>query len=164
MKFYLSTFLQAVLLLATLMAVWARWDAWRLDPREFSREGVTALYPRHSFKAAPEDPKKAPDGRFITMANRGDSKIYITLNSGSRYLLYDFWTEPLLVREFIGNDTLLVIATNTEAPKPYRLFFRRHPEEWWGHFYRPEVWASIALFFSLVIHLVHARKQRNAGH
>lgn len=71
-------------------------------------------------------------------------------------------TNPGPLVAFLSDDVL--VCSDPFNVDNNRLFHRRHPEWWWGHFYRPEVWASIALIFSLVIHLVRARKQRNAGY
>jgi hypothetical protein len=159
MRFTLTTLILLTLLLAALMAVWFRREPWTRDPRSFSRDDIEALYPKHAFRTVLIDPKVAPDGRFISMENQGDSRIYIVLKSGQRHLLYDFWTEQLLVREFIDNDTLLTNSIYSEAPTPYLLFHRRYPEEWWGHLYRPEVWATLLLSLTLAVRFVRARRR-----
>lgn len=163
MRFSLTTLILLTLLLAALMAVWFRREPWTRDPRSFSRDEIEALYPKHAFRTVLIDPKVAPDGRMITMENQGDSRIYIVLKSGQRHLLYDFWTEQLLVREFINNDTLLTNSIYSEAPSPYHLFHRRYPEVWWGHFYRPEVWLSLALLIALITHTLRSRKKQGAN-
>jgi hypothetical protein len=162
MRFYLSTFMLVILLLATLMAVWARREPWIMDSRAYSSNDIRILFPSFTIDVTRADRNVAPDGRTVSTGSTGDSRVRVATGSGSA-LLYDSSETALMPLDFIDNDTILT-REHTQSERPYRLFLRRHPEWWWGHFYRPEVWASIALFFSLVIHLVRARNQRNAGH
>jgi hypothetical protein len=156
MRFYLSTFIQVVMLCGALMAVVMRWEPW-VAAESYSS---TKLRQRLTSRLDHSKSYQSPDGtRYL------DKK-----HSGWEIIIFDNKNAVELCRidteqfhsEFLTDDVFLnVDPFNDENNRIYR---RRHPEWWWGHFYRPEVWASIALFFSLVIHLVRARNQRNAGH
>lgn len=42
---------------------------------------------------------------------------------------------------FIDEDRCVLVFLENEN-EMYRIWHRRFPEWWWGHFYRPEVWAA----------------------
>lgn len=161
MRFYLSTFIHVVTLCGALMAVLMRWTPW------VQAEAYSSEKPQQELPARPHFSKgyQSPDGtRYLNNQHSGrpmvgfETAIFDGKNSEE---LCRFETEyPHTV--FLTDDVLL--CSDPFSLDNNILYRRRHPEWWWGHFYRPEVWASIALFFSLVIHLVRARNQRNAGH
>jgi len=66
--------------------------------------------------------------------------------------------------DFIDDDTISMLATfhppgDLEAHQ-YRIYRRRFPEWWWGHFYRPEVWTSITLCVALLVRALRFRRRR----
>lgn len=70
--------------------------------------------------------------------------------------IIDFRTKKLLFTldegeydsAFLSDNSCITYSWEFEDPIKSYLFERRYPEWWWGHFYRPEVWATI-IFGSL---------------
>jgi len=65
------------------------------------------------------------------------------------YVLVDAVDGKILFRpptcvsiHFLDADTMLLVPVKNAANRPPELWCRRHPEWWWGHFYRPEVWVA----------------------
>lgn len=48
---------------------------------------------------------------------------------------------------FVDDDTIQVLSSDPESDfrAIVRTYKRRFPEWWWGHFYRPEVWAALII-------------------
>ncbi len=67
---------------------------------------------------------------------------------------------------FLNNDTIMLIpwgAFSNRQLREYTLWYRRHPEWWWGHFYRPEVWSALIFGVLLVLNIFRERNLKRAG-
>ncbi|HYF50243.1 MAG TPA: hypothetical protein VEJ63_12610 [Planctomycetota bacterium] len=66
--------------------------------------------------------------------------------------------------KFVDDDTVVVLVYDEDregkVEHKFRIWRRRFPEWWWGHFYRPEVWLAIILGGLLVWRGIRAVRQR----
>jgi len=112
------------------------------------------VFPRANLPPLPRgiDPSRSPDGtrRFhvykgvtrweMTIADRDDADLFVFPGSNR-------------ANGFADDDTIIGfygdwLDEKIEPDDCYEVWHRRHPEWWWGHFYRPEVWSAI-IFGSL---------------
>lgn len=158
MRFSLATLLLIALLAASLMAVWFRREAWYLDPTWYSSEKIQAMNP---FAG------ESPDGtRNAWLVHSGNPTFYGIQDTRDRFdkYIYLIVPEPDYVFHtpaFLDDNTIRLQVPYellSRQNEPSRLYRRRFPEWWWGHFYRPEVWACIVLGIGLLV-----RAWRSAG-
>ena len=156
MRFSLRTLILLILWCGLAMLVWQRREPWVLSPREYSRDELIPLLP------PPTDAhrQESPDGtRTFSEGGSGDSKLYLQCEDGPTLVLYDSADFPATPLRFLNDNTLLVGLDN--RLRPFRFFHRRHPEWWWGHFYRPEVWVLCA--YSALLLIAGIRKRRRVS-
>lgn len=179
MRYSLLTLVVVTVWVALAMLVWVRWEPWvigseRLTPTELKNR--TADYAAMSRVGA----EVSPDGtRFLSATDAmilrnhtSDDDAFVRSHGDAHLELYSLGNRSNdgtlhAGFGFLDNDRCLVaIAPSTGGHGDqirYAIWYRRHPEWWWGHFYRPEVWALIALtVFSSVI-AVRSRLKRHRG-
>jgi hypothetical protein len=170
-RFSLFTLVLLTLWIAMGMLVWQRRAPWVPEAKEYSAGEFRTAYPSApeffdlKSAASPDDSRwlDVMSGAILQRSIRSDC-LEITLFNLSGY------AQP--GRDFIGagflNDDTCIVAnvrrsiSYVDAPEPLRIivFHRRHPEWWWGHFYRPEVWALIALTVFSATLAVRSRLKR----
>jgi len=149
MRFSLLTLLLLAFWLATAGLVLHRWHPWE---RTVFPNGETQLIEAEFQKQYPAWPQKysyksqkSPDGtRSLNWAHGGFAVSILSDEEGNSLCLL-----PVHLG-FVDDNRIVGVDGNFSAEGEfsygyYFLMQRRHPEWWWGHFYRPEVWALIAL-------------------
>jgi len=186
MRLSLLTLLLLVLWLATAMLVWERRVPWNLAPTVHTTEEGRALQAKaiELCKLADRSLFEAPDGLRDFDAHDGAAYVLdrtIDDRFGKRLIFafidwYD-WVDqdsgipmegalkeiPGFPRGFLSDDAFAFEEYNFEYGDPrnrWLIFHRRHPEWWWGHFYRPEVWALLALTLAISWRCVKALRNR----
>ena len=157
-RFSLLTLLLGVLFIGSGILVWIQRDAWELE-RQSVGIGIKTL------KVAPDEKR----GLNFSLLQ----SIYQIIDLRTRKVLHDFTIpDPPVVQYygagFLDDDHFLVMISYDlplfKPTKPPLLthyyFYRRFPEWWWGHLYRPEV--RLALIFGIAT-LVSLFKTRSVG-
>ena len=162
-QFSLAGLLVFVLFLGSVGLVAKYWEPWYLERRVSVEDPSVAPYLLAWLDREWGRPVKAPDGvRSATTSYAEGDWRYSFESFGIieyRSPCVVLWTyqesrisvEPVAFRD---NDTLLAgeapaVSAAYHAARSrvewVLVFRRRHPEWWWGHFYRPEVWLCIVL-------------------
>jgi len=149
MRFSLLTLILFACTLGALIGVYVRWDPWVFS---FSAhfESLRPIVSDHILNSG--DSLISPDGgrRICDITASGEEPGIFIRDVHAEYQprIYKLKTPTengFALPNFNDNDTLFMYEDATELEYVYK---RRHPEWWWGHFYRPEVWLAI-IFSSL---------------
>jgi len=100
------------------------------------RIGKTWLIPRHLTNYAP----------YAPFLNRADEQDYVFLQSTGLDLEYS--ARPNFVSRDIfrvDGNTVIVASTDSNQNHDLRIYFRCHPENWWGVALLPAFWLAIVL-------------------
>jgi hypothetical protein len=173
MRFSLLTLLLIATWIATVMLVWVWREPWVLLLRAPSYDALPA-----AFRTRLNSMEEGLSERFVTP----DGARYVLLNSHEPFKpVFEIWSngnelcsvECRLTRigmvslaGFATGDDLVIYNTDIQNPaKPTlaSVYHRRFPEWWWGHFYRPEVWALIVFSVLLGGMLVRKLLQRRTA-
>jgi hypothetical protein len=167
MRFSLATLLLLVLWIGAGMWVWAWREPWRYD-QTVSRIDFGRYVPPKWFENGDQFDRRhfdSPD------CERG-CNVYVSRDY--HYVIYDKHAARSLfefdgVRAAIGflddNNFAFRLGPWSEMLSPddrCEIFYRRFPEWWWGHFYRPEVWLFIGLSAALLWRFVRWRRKSAA--
>jgi len=159
MRFSLATLLLLTLFAASLAAVWVGREPWVLDLSDYDAQSAKAKFPQRTDNHSSGE---SPDGkRSVWFDYPGvgmEPPKFTVYDNESKAILYSTTTDAFFCR-FLSDDAILATHQNGQVA----LFRRRFPEWWWGHFYRPEVWASIALGVMLLLRAFRARRRKAAG-
>jgi len=186
MRFSLFTLILVSFWLAIALLVLQRWAAWDSNPTILiGTDGETLAHNTYLRRISMTNVPSyadiythlAPDTRRAFLDNKiRDTDPNAPLSQYQLFFLFDnYYSDGVTLLNkgmiqydatpygFPDNDSFLVKVTDplkeTDSGKHvWHLFHRRHPEWWWGHFYRPEVWALFSL--TLVIAWRFARKFR----
>jgi hypothetical protein len=162
MRFSLLTLILIMIWIAMAMLVWSRREPWAQEALNIEQKDVE----RHIgaplvLNAEGVLSRESTDGRHVIYVSRST----ICFSKADTPIL-TLRPSAHLAGRFIGfaGDDYLLFADNFEPGQPtsnprYNLYYRRHPEWWWGHFYRPEVWALFV--FSCVMLARFARSVLN---
>lgn len=149
MRFSLQSLVLVTFWFATAGLVWHRWFPWQhtvfpngaptLSAEQFSRQ-----YPTWQ-DGKPYEELKSPDGTRRKENGHGSP----------HSLLLDQRTDEVLcvlpvAEGFLDDNHIVCLDFTITSDGDFvwgdrYLIKRRHPEWWWGHFYRPEVWLLFAL-------------------
>lgn len=156
MRFSLATLLHAVLLISTLSVVWAHRNSWHAVglERELSTGGGNAYI-------------VSPDStRVINIFNdQNHCAIYARENYPRVQIHRHTIKQEVVTHAFFVDDETIMLgcgyAGKELSTRPlYQEYRRLYPEEWWGHFLRPELYAAAALFVALILRVRRARRER----
>ncbi len=136
MRFSLGTLILVVLWLAAVALVWIQHEAWvpivPQPPKADFLPCVLEIAPDKTRRIEIRHIDEFPDDVVIVENSedgRGDDGRVLWQQTGNVAYAY-----------FNDNDTIY-INNYTHGTR----YHRRHPEWWWGHFYRPEVWVALVL-------------------
>jgi hypothetical protein len=73
----------------------------------------------------------------------------LVVDSSSGSVLTAVCLECVFSSKFVDNNMIEILMRKNDGKLSIRRYKRTHPEWWWGHFYRPEVWAF--LFFCTLL-------------
>lgn len=158
------------------MLVWARREPWILGAEYYTDSEFTK-----KFGDAKTLNRDAPDGRrrlefsvnsllnsSAIVDNQSKSKDEWLYELGNRYDYGDGVRQ--IAFAFLDDDRCVSIEISNVLPAStqgggapvgrYRIWHRRYPEWWWGHLYRPEVWALVVVMMVLVAQVVREWKRR----
>jgi len=141
-RYTLLTLLLLTLWLALALLVVTRWNAWTISSDAIRSEEIP-LELRHRFLTYPvgdAETRLSPDGsRYLYDPEYGPLEIWDIRNTPLAPI-------PRTDHYLIGfaTDDCILMGSSLD-PTRFRVLHRRHPEWWWGHFYRPEMWVLLAL-------------------
>jgi hypothetical protein len=152
MRFSLATLVLVILWLATSMLVLHWRDSWVFE--RVVQENVLESELQYS-----KDKMwhwNAPDGlRHVIY----DGNTYVADRYSAPLFVFKYVeNQPQWPGKFIDDVTLRLYRIMPSKKFAEVEYHRRFPEWWWGHFYRPEVWAFIALSGVLLWRAVRARR------
>jgi hypothetical protein len=164
MRYSLATFFLVCLWVSLAVLAWTRHEAWLLDGRPFAYQPDERAAVRTAMAMT------SPDG--TRCFEPGSPIRMVEPNTGA--LVYNFMAatndfvrktgKGIAVDGFMDDDTVVFALIPTMSfgkPDEGLVFRRRFPEWWWGHFYRPEVWALLVL--TCVLGVRSVRWKRKAG-
>jgi len=165
MRFSLGTLVLVVLFTASFVNLWfSPREPWFLAEKLPFEAGIKFGVGRS--RVSPDGLRKLENldvedsgSRTFVCDMKGQSLQYIHANSV-------MW-EDVSDSFFISDDCIIHavewttdFGTVKKVPGVVRVFRRRFPEWWWGHFYRPEVWACLALGIALIVRAWRSRRRR----
>lgn len=166
MRFSLLTLMLVALWCGTAGLVHYRWAPWAQAPFPNGESILSKTeYPKH-YPTWPQEStiyqtSKSPDGtRSLSPAHGGYPVYFLSdLNEGEILCMLP----PAL--GFVDDNRIVCIdgtfsSAGEFSYKSCFLMHRRHPEWWWGHFYRPEVWLLVVLTIVLSWRFVKAIRAR----
>jgi len=184
MRFSLLTLILVVICLGIGVLVLLRSNAWVPESKAYTEEEVLARFP----DLKEEKPLRySPDGTRIAHRDTGMGGLIEVRGESKRQVLYYFTSRDysdatdLLLAElpheirpssgerpihmlsgFLDDDRVMMIHGSLGDPTQprFRVWYRTFPEWWWGHLYRPEVWALVVVMMMLVAQVVREWKRR----
>jgi len=146
MRFSLGTAILIFLWISTFALVWQRRHPWEVTTQIVKESNVFA---HESTRIAPDKLRKLeefpedPEGHRLKVIDIRTNKVL--------YEFQGFWNDE---SEFsVGVQFIDDNRIHAYLGLPYfsihKVLSRRFPEWWWGHFYRPEVWALIGLTLAI---------------
>lgn len=160
MRFSLITLLLISIWCGAALGVWFRREAWVFQRFEILEAPTTVTEGRELIKIPRTDEKLiAPDQiRYLRVLNPFDLSKFWIGDVHSHQAIYEHvcgdevsWPSS---NEFKSNDIIILKGFDSSGSFGLAHYRRRFPEWWWGHFYRPEVWAfgimTLALFYRAV--------------
>lgn len=153
-RYSLLTLVVVTLWVALAMLVWTRWEPWVLEAEVVVSDELPGQWISRfrQYEEGSAELRTSPDGtRYIYAPEYADSE-------GPWIEIWDIRNRSLctlLVREHyvlgFGTDDHILFGRGggflDNSQYRWRVYARRHPEWWWGHFYRVEVWVLIAMTF-----------------
>jgi len=149
-NFSLLTWIVACLLIGAIIGIYIRREPWVRDPRELSAAEVKSMRLSDLYDADPESPDRIRVA--IHSHHTGATTVYRTPRADENpspvevlaIIPYDGSAKLSFPVFFQDNDTLVFVRVEGERADDFvGIVWRRiYPEEWWGHFYRPEVWLA----------------------
>ncbi|MBI3832250.1 MAG: hypothetical protein HY291_22195 [Planctomycetes bacterium] len=180
LRFGLGGLVLFVLFLASLAAVWVRWEAWVVTSNtKVPKDGVWTYQENAVSIYASPDCSRAflvPKDKDMFTILPGTIAIAEVVERGDFHVLVEPRDRLCLLpcpdpnraemevmfaqHKFVDNDHIQLKYKTLDQDYYLAEYYRRHPEWWWGHFCRPEVWVAImlgALWLWRVIRAVRAR-------
>lgn len=180
LRIHLSTALLLMFAVPVGVLCYLRSSPWEPEDSTMTHEEELARFPHWNFQErrySPDGTRKFNTGYFGEIIVDAKSPelskpLYtfagIDFGDELHYNLQLYPKNPLVHHGlgFIDDDHCLFVHCIDPKSKPpraaYRIWRRRFPEWWWGHFYRPEVWGGGVLGLILLIVFVRFVKADNA--
>ena len=144
-RFSLFTLVHLTLFIGSLMCVIILREAWEQCSHSSIEQSV--------LDTASRD---APDGRRFVMCYGSMVQVWEgdrASETGKVRLLSTLYDDHVARLRFITDDFIVA-----QINPSYQIYWRRrHPEWWWGHFYRPEVWLAMFFGFTLLWRFINRK-------
>jgi len=171
MRFSLLTFLIATICVGLAPYVYLHSSPWEPQPQTYTLEEVEALL--NGKKTSPRSPDSTRriyyDGSVGIQDERDRNILHLFSLRDSSSAFEMMFVSPTdktpmhMSMGFIDDNRLLMAHAVTKGGKEDlrgRIWHRQYPEWWWGHLYRPEVWAMVAACLALAIQLFRGMRKR----
>lgn len=186
MRFSLFTLVLVSLWIGTALLVWTRWEPWeiversertappyftfedidRMKDSHMSPDRTRRLQPVRRFDIERNSYPEFSDSAAIWLADYSASPTVVSITHPVLWS-YRIPEERRLVHvHFSGDEKLVAYFSNRpllrdidHAVSLKIVFGRRHPEWWWGHLLRAEVWGLIGMTGLLAWNFVRRREK-----
>lgn len=167
MRFSLVSLLLFTIWIGAALGVWFRREAWVLERFEPASDIELNL---KMLIIEDANPYPSPDAtRNVLTSNPFFHHFtgFQILEMPSEKGLYSHNCFPVVVDvsnpRFLTNDQIYIRGFHSEDGYGRAYYRRRFPEWWWGHFYRPEVWAFALITIALLVRGVQALRRRRVA-
>jgi hypothetical protein len=164
MRFSLASLLLVILWVAVGLGVWLRPEPWQKFTDSASRAEANIFRDADTVEFSATVRRISETDHDYHLDNLQGPGL-----AGLMELTGFLESLPLRVGEsanyygFKTSDCVAIQKLDKEREREFHIFRRRYPREWWGHFYRPEVWAFAVLTVVLIVRAVRSRRASVLG-